>query len=245
MESSNGMSQGQENISQPAPQTNVTQGATQQSEERLLKQSEVNDIVKNAKYKAVEDYKKLQTERPEYFEKKYGEAPQAQQHNNSDDHYRRIAQEEAQRFHEKSMQDYRTQMEMENANRIVQGFKDKFVSGREKYQDFDQIVGDPKNYGRFPNVVSLLSQYVDNAHDVLYDLKKDGSSKLVNLELMARDFPDEAILQAQRLSQSLKDNEAAGKVRLPNEPLSQLRPSNTGIDNGAMSVKDFRKKYKV
>jgi hypothetical protein len=48
----------------------------------------------------------------------------------------------------------------------------------------------------------------------------------------------------QRLSQSIKDNESAGKMRHPNEPLSQMRPSNTGTDNGAMSVKDYRSKYR-
>jgi len=66
------------------------------------------------------------------------------------------------------------------------------------------------------------------------------------LEQLAYMSPKDAIVQAQRLSQSLKDNEAAGKVRMPNEPLSQMRPSNTGTDTGAaMSVTDLRRKYKV
>jgi len=136
-------------------------------------------------------------------------------------------------------------MEAEQAQKIVKGFVDKFAPGREKYQDFDQIVGDPKNYGRFPNVVSLLSQYVDNAHDVLYELRKGDGSKLVNLEMMARQFPEDALMHAQRLSQSIKDNESARNIRFPNEPLSQMRPSNTGTDNGVMGVKDLRKKYRV
>lgn len=93
--------------------------------------------------------------------------------------------------------------------------------------------------------MQLLADHIDNSHDVLYEMGKD-RFKMSQLEQLAYMSPKDAIVQAQRLSQSLKDNEAAGKVRMPNEPLSQMRPSNTGTDTGAaMSVTDLRRKYKV
>jgi hypothetical protein len=49
-----------------------------------------------------------------------------------------------------------------------------------------------------------------------------------------------------RLSDSIKMNQNAGKYQSPNEPLSQLRPSNAGTGNqGALTVGDYKRKYRV
>jgi len=242
MEDSSGMGQVQEApaltpVSQPAQEAPAAK-----PEERIFRQSEVNDIVKRAKYGAVEDYKRLQSEQPAYASHKHG--GEVSQASLQEDDIRRMAGEEAQRLRDQWIKDEQSRIENENAQRIVQGFLQKISPGREKYSDFDSVVGDPQNYGRFPLVVQLLGEYMDNSHDVLYALAKD-PAKLVDLERMARDYPDIAIRQAQRLSQSIKDNDAAGKVRMPNEPLSQLRPSSSGNDLGVLSVKDYRKKYMV
>ena len=250
MENSIGMSQSQDTNS---ALTQPTQEAAQKApvsspDERTFKQSEVNDIVKRAKYGAVEDYKRLQSEQPDYANQKYSQSrpdvsSQQPPSNTYETDLRRVAAEEAQRYHEKIVQDERTRMETEYAQRTVQNFWNKVLPGREKYQDFDQVTGNIE-YARYPNVVQLLAEHVDNAQDVLYEFGKD-RTKLAQLEMMAREFPNDAKVQALRLSQSLKDNEAAAKVRVPNEPLSQMRPSNTGTDNGVMSVKDYRSKYRV
>ena len=251
MESAQGMSQGSDTpVSQPgltSSAQSVQTAPVQSSDERSFKQSEVNDIIKKAKYGAVEDYKRLVAEQPNYASQKYGEPPTQPQNQNashapSEDNYRRIAAEEAQRLRDQWVADARTQNEADNAQRIVQNFWNKISPGREKYQDFDKVTGDIE-YARFPNVVQLLSEHVDNSHDVLYELGND-RIKMANLEQLAYLSPKDAIVQAQRLSQSIKDNEATGKIRIPNEPLSQLRPSNTGTDNGVLSVKDLRAKYK-
>jgi len=131
------------------------------------------------------------------------------------------------------------------AQKTVQNFWNKVLTGREKYQDFDKVIGNV-NLSQYPGVVQLLSDVVDNSGDMLYHLAGE-EAKMAELQRLAEDprFQHIAISQAQRLSQSLKDNEAAGKVKHPNEPLSQLRPSNTGTDSGAMSVRDYRNKYRV
>jgi len=253
MESSNGLSQGSETSSQPGLTSSAPPPAqsapVSAPEERTFRQSEVNDIVKRAKYGAIEDYKRLQSEQPQYANQKYGEhrqAEQAQTPNQPVTHeqdVRRMAAEEAQRLRDQWIKDEQSKTEAANAQRTVQNFWQKISPGREKYPDFDKVVGDI-NYRAFPNVVHLLGDFVDNSHDVLYELGKD-RIKMANLESLAYMSPQDAIVQAQRLSQSIKDNEASNKVKLPNEPLSQMRPSNTGTDNGVMGVKDYRQKYKV
>lgn len=254
MESSSGMSQGQESFSSPgvapsAPAPAQTAPA-QTPDERIFKQTDVNEIVKRAKYGAVEDYKRLQSEQPNYAAQKYGDSQaqpsqqnyQTQPATPHEGEIRRLAAEEAQRLRDTWVQEARNKSEAEYAQKTVQNFWNKITPGREKYNDFDKVTGDIE-YARFPNVVQLLADHIDNSHDVLYELGKD-RIKMGNLEQLANMSPKDAIIQAQRLSQSLKDNEAASKVKLPNEPLSQMRPSNTGTDSGAMSVSDFRKKYK-
>jgi hypothetical protein len=250
MESSRDLSQGQDTSSSSPGIASSAQSAPSahvQPDERVFKQSEVNDIVKKAKYGAVEDFKRMQTEQPQYAQQKYGgneSYHQVQQPGSpSEDHYRKIAAEEVQRSRDAWVQEAQSKSEADNAQRIVQNFWNKISPGKEKYQDFDKVTGDIE-YSRFPNVVQLLADYIDNSHDVVYELGKD-RIKMANLEQLAYMSPKDAIVHAQRLSQSLKDNETAGKVRVPNEPLSQMRPSNTGTDNGVMSVKDYRAKYKV
>lgn len=254
MESSNGMSQGQDtssspgSVPSPAPVQQQTAPVTT-SDERVLRQSEVNDIVKRAKLSAVDDYKRLQSEQPNYFNQKYGDGVQTQQPVNqnastpNETHYRQIAAQEAQRLRDEWVQEARTKSEAEHAQRIVQNFWSKISPGKEKYQDFEKVTGDIE-YARFPNVVQMLSEHIDNAHDVLYAFGND-RMKMAQLEQLATMSPRDAIQHAQRLSQSLKDNDKASKVRMPNEPLDHLRPSNTGTDNGVMSVKDLRAKYRA
>jgi chemotaxis protein histidine kinase CheA len=249
MNEAQGIGQSQENLSQPAVTQNVSQPESSPvTDERTFRQSEVNDIVKKAKHGAVEDYRRLHAEQPQYAREKYGEslngrASQDFSPSMSETDYRRLAAEEAERLRDQWVQDARSKAEADNAQRIVQNFWSKISQGKDKYDDFDKVVGDI-DYSKFSNVVHLLADHVDNAHDVLYELGKNRMN-LAGLEQLAYMSPKDAIVQAQRLSQSLKDNEGAKNTRVPNEPLSQMRPSNTGTDNGVMSVGDFRKKYRV
>lgn len=252
MDTANGMSQGQDNISS----TGTSQGTPQQaastpvqsSEERTFRQSEVNDIVKRVKLEAREDYSRLKSEQPAYFQQKYGDAPSQQQqpYNANATHeneIRRLASEEAQRLRNEWVQEARNKSDADNAQRIVQNFWSKVNPGKEKYQDFDKVTGDIE-LARFPNVVQLLSEHIENSEDVLYELGKNRMN-LSGLEQLAERSPRDAIVQAQRLAKSLKDNESASKVRLPNEPLSQLRPSNTGTGNSeALTMADLKRKYR-
>lgn len=256
MEMANGQAQGQDTsspgITSSAPPAQSQTAPVQSSDERVFRQSEVNDIVKKAKYGAVEDFKRMSSEQPDYASRKYGESgpisssqPNTQSQSMAPDEnkYRQIAAQEASRLRDEWVQEARTKAEADQAQRIVQTFWNKLAPGREKYQDFDKVTSDIE-YAQFPNVVQLLAQHAENAHDILYSLGND-RLKMSQLEYLASKSPRDAIVQVQRLSQSIKDNESASKLKVPNEPLSKLRPSNLGTDNGVMSVKDYRSKYRV
>lgn len=245
MDEAQGMSQGQDtNVSQPAPSE-----VRSTPEERTFKQSEVSNLVSRAKNEAVEAYRRQQQEQPQYIEQKYGSqdksSPSQNSSNNSyDERIRQVAAEEAKRHFESVRQEAYQRSQDEMAQRTVQNFRNKVLAAREKYQDFDKIAPSEDILASYPNVVQLLGDYVDNSGEILYSLGQD-FTKLELIESMSNRNPQAAILHMQKLSQSIKDNEAASKVKLPNEPLHQMRPSNTGTDNGAMSVGDYRRKYRA
>lgn len=252
-----GISQAQDSVqSQPVPvqptSSEPRPAAPTPSDERTFRQSEVSDIVKRAKHDAVETFRRQQSEQPAYVQQKYGDQPsQVQQpsqpyqsaNNFLHEDVKRIAAEEVQRARDQWINDANQKTQEADAQRTVQDFWSKIAPGKEKYSDFEQMVGDI-DYVKFPNVVQLLAKHVENADEILYEFGKD-RIKMANLEQLAERSPRDAIRQAQRLSESIKANQATAKIRSPNEPLSQMRPSNTGTDNGAMSVKDLRNKYRI
>jgi hypothetical protein len=207
--------------------------------ERTLSQSQVNELIGRAKHDAVESFKRQQSQNTERQA-----SNQSQSSGVSEDHYRKIAAEEAQRLRDQWVADAQGRSEQENAQRIVENFYSKTSAGKEKYEDFDAITGDIE-LARFPNVVQLLSEHIDNSHDVLYELGKD-RLKMAQLEQLSMMSPKDAIVQARRMAESIKDNESASRVRSPNAPLSQQRPSYTGTDaGGVLTASQLKAKYRA
>ena len=216
----------------PSP-TPVAQEVPQPKlDERVFRQAEVNDLVGRARREGAETATKRTQQQQDYTPQHHQEAD-----------IRRLAAEEAQRLRDTWVADAQSKAETTAAEKIVQNFYSKINAGKEKYEDFEKVTGEI-NLADHPNVVQLLAEYIDNSPDVLYELAKD-PLKMWQIESMAKKNPQGAIKEAQRLAKSIKDNETAGKVRTPNAPLSQMRPSNVGTDTGVMSVSDYRKKYKI
>jgi len=226
----------QESVQEPVMQQD--QMAPQAPEEKMLPQSQVNELVGRAKREAVESYKRQQQAAPE---SKYGLNNPAAFADEST--VRRLAAEEFERRRDEAVAKERERHQQAEAERIVQNFHSKVGQGKDKYDDFEKVTGDLE-LANFPNVVQLLADHVDNSHDVLYELGKD-RMKMAQLEQLSRMSPKDAIRQAQRLATSIKENEEAQKIKTPNAPLAQQRPSNVGTDTGALSVRDYRNKYKV
>lgn len=217
------------------------------SSERTFRQSEVNDLVKRVKHEAVENYRRLESTQPQYAEQKYSgnnnQNSQQNQHTSlPESDIRRLAAEEAQRLRDEWVSDAQSRNEQESAQRIVKTFYDKISTGKDKYDDYESVTGDIE-LSRFPNVVQLLAEHIDNSDDVLYELGKD-RMKMAQLEQLSLMSPRDAMVQAKRLAQSIKDNSQARSMRTPNAPLSQQRPSNVGTDGGALTMADLKRKYK-
>lgn len=126
-------------------------------------------------------------------------------------------------------------------DKVHNEFIQKVNDGSAKYQDFDEVteaLGLDEAQGNNP-LVHLLNS-VDNPADVLYEMGKN-PEKLgaVAALLPAPTLARQAII---KLSNSIKNNQAALQQRQSSsEPLSQIKPSSTGVDSGSKTVSDFRK----
>jgi hypothetical protein len=234
---SNNVSQSQPSVSSPAPAATPShaeyQPAQSQQQEKLLKQSEVNEIVGRAKHEAIERYKRSnETQQPQQSQ---------QQHAYSMDEVKRAAAEEVQRLRNEFMEQQKRTAQEQDATRVANEFLTKLSTGKEKYEDFDKVV-DELELQNMPHIVQLANM-VDNTRDVMYDLAKY-PSKIANLHQLANLSPNLAYKEMLRLSNSIKENEKAAETKLPNEPLSQLKPTNNGTDNGTKQVGDYKRQYR-
>jgi hypothetical protein len=227
-----------------ASDTNQTQAqeTAQQAQERLFKQSELNEIVGRAKHEAVESFKRQQ-------QTQYAQQPpqsnQAQSSKSlSEDDVKRLTSEELSRQRDQWTREAQEKADAEIAQRIVASYKEKISPGKEKYADFEAVTNNV-DMRYYPNVVQLLAEYVDNSHDVIYELAKN-RTKLYQLESTCGHNPQDAIYEIKRLSDSIKANESTSQMKHSNSPLSQQRPSNTGTDSGStLSMRDLKAKYRA
>lgn len=124
------------------------------------------------------------------------------------------------------------------ATQIAQNFQSKMDAASLKYEDFNDKVAS-LNLNNHPQIV-MWTEKLDNAGDVIYDMANNPTKVAHILMLANSGFPELAQTELQKLSSSIKVNDEAKKVPAINEPLSQLRPSNIGTDNGKMTVRDLR-----
>lgn len=220
-----------------------TESSTHASE-KMVPQSQVNEIVGNAKReaaeRAVEAYKRQATQAsPQYENVSKPHLP----HGISEDDIKRVTGDEIKKHFGQLQQDAQERANIEQANRIVGIFKDKIVAGKDRYEDFESVTGNVEMQ-YYPNVVQLLAEQVDNSADVLYHLAKN-RDKLYRLEALCGHNARDAIHEVKRLSDSIKANDQTSQTRNANAPLSQQRPSNTGTDSGStLSMSDLKRRYR-
>jgi hypothetical protein len=233
-----------------ASDTSQTQvESTAQAAERMIAQSQVNEIVGNAKReaaeRAVEAYKRQQAQsqsQTQSYSQPYSD--QSQYRNVSEDDVKRLTGDEIKRHFKQLEEQAQKQANAEAANRVVGMFAEKIRAGKDKYEDFDSVAGNVAMQ-HYPNVVQLLAENVDNTADVLYHLAKN-RTKLYELESTCAHYPPDAIYEIKRLSESIKANEQSSQMRNPNSPLTQQRPSVAGTDSGtAVSWADLKRKYRA
>ena len=219
------------------PQQGVPETAAQASE-RLYKESEVNDIIGKKKHHAYQKGKAdalAELQGQQTPDGAHGGIPQGA----SQEQIRQmIAEEQAKQ--QQLMQQHQHQQQLDM---IHDDFYTRVGQGAAKYPDFKEVITPLLMSGKqVPPEIVLLANSVDNTADVIYDLAKN-PQKIGNFLQLARD-PSTQHLAAeaiQGLSKSIKQNELAQNTKNAPEPLSQLKPSYTGTDNGSYSVSDFKK----
>lgn len=205
--------------------------------EKMLTQSQVNEIVGRAKHEAVESFKRQQTQ---HIPPPQQSIPAYQFPN---DEMKRVADEAVKTRLTDLEREYQERTNVEAANRVIAQYNDKIAAGKGKYQDYDNVTGNLQMQ-YYPNVVHLLAEQVDNSADVLYHLAAN-RDKLYRLESLSGHNPADAVYEIKRLSDSIKANEQSSTMKHANSPLSQQRPSNTGTDSGgALSWTDLKQKYR-
>ena len=182
--------------------------------EKMLKQSEVNDLVGRVRKEAREDgYNKAKLE----VDATTAVTP---------DQIRQLVNEQAdQKARELA------------ANQLINEFGNKMVAAKERYPDFDQVVG-KINFEKAATLIPWINS-LDNSADVMYDIAKHPSkfASLINL----RDQPALALEELKNLSSSIKTNQKSQSLPTIDEPLDKIKPSTTGIDSGSMTIRDYKK----
>ena len=213
----------------PTGTPELTHGA---SEEKVLKQSEVNELVGRVKHEAyAKGLREAQMQAAPAQQPQAGSMggmPQI-----TEDHVRQMIADEAQK-----------QTHMAAVHNTLSNFVQQMGAGKGKYSDFDETVANLGDFKNIPHVVQLATD-TGHAEDVMYELGRN-PGKVASLTTLAYINPHLAKVEMKKLSDSIKSNQEAAKTPSADEPLSQSKPSTTvGSDNGSYSVRDFRKKYRA
>lgn len=214
----------QQNSEVPVTPANIGQGV---QPEKVLKQSEVNELVGRVKHEAyMKGMRDAQVQPPQ-------EQPQGQSMGGmpqiTDDHIRQLIADEAQK-----------QTQLAEVNKLISNFASQMESGKEKYSDFNETVGKLGDLKNIPHIVKLAAE-TGMAGDVMFELGRN-PGKVASLTTLAYINPSLAEEEMKKLANSIKVNQEASQAPDVAEPLSQVRPSTVGKDNGSNQVKDLRRK---
>lgn len=225
---------------------NTTTPVTQQPAEKVFYQSDVDKLV--GRYRT-EGYEK--GKRDGLAMQSSVQQPVTQQSNaqvqspvsntqQSQEDFRRIAREEANNA--VTQQQYNTSL-----SQFVNQFDSKMAQGRQKYADFadvERTMNLPELAKTNPAFIIGVGQ-LDNAVEVFRELKNN-PSKFSSILQLTSNPATQAFAQQHlnELSASIKQNEAATNEKAPNPPLSQIKTSVTGTDNGSSTIRDARNTYR-
>lgn len=230
---------------------NVTSGTpadvTNSPAEKALSKEQIVELVKHEKAKAAESVRReLEAAHKAEIDKiRLGQTQQLGGMKDTsaldDDMAQRVYKQAYSKL-EQEMQTRQEQMAKEQheaeMRRIADNYFSKLRSGKERYNDFDEIVGDFK-HDAFPELVYHLSG-MENAADIMYELNKN-PEKLERIDYWLNKDRRKGLDMLNKLSQSILQVRAAEEDYQPvNAPLSQVKPSNVGADNGRMSLEDYK-----
>lgn len=220
---------------QAEPTQTVDPRGTAQNSEPMVPQSKVNEVV--GRYKA-ESYEK--GKRDAFTEFQQQQQAQNQNVNQNIGGMKVPTPDEIAKLVDEQISK-RTQEAQ--SYQIANDFMSKVNAVSEKYPDIKTKDVDAL-FSKIPTVAWWANQ-LPNTGEVVAELMKN-PTKLVQIKQMIELSPELAQQELVNLSNSIQTNMAAASAKTANEPLSQIKPSTStiGTDNGSMSVRDFKKRYR-
>jgi hypothetical protein len=192
-----------------------------ESQEKMLRQSEVNELVGRLKHEAYT--KGLQEGGRASQPSSMGGMPAI-----TEDQIRQMIADESQK-----------QTQTQAAHSMLANFATQMNGGKSKYSDFDETVAGLGDLRNIPHIVQLATES-GMADDVLYELGKN-PSKVATLTILSSLNPQLAKVETQKLRDSIAKNQEGSKSPEVPNPLSQMTSSTVGTDNGERTVKDLRR----
>jgi len=206
---------------------------------------QMSDVVKREQQKA---YEKGKREALMELQAQQQEQQAAQQQNQapsslggmaqmSPDEIRRMIAEQAPQVLQDHVQQLQTQQ-------TVNSFVEKMQAAEVRHPGLEAKLNE-LDYSTLAPLVQMAND-MENTGDIMAELV-DNPQKMGNLLMLMHSQPRLAARQMHELSNSIKQNqEALAENNTAKDPLSQIKTSsNAGMDNGSLSVSDFRKMFRA
>lgn len=223
--------------------------AEQVVEEKTLPVSRVNEIVKREKLEAAEKARQeVQAEYAKKMEELQAQQMQAQQSQAPSmggmpgvdaESIKKQVMDQLMAEARQQQEAYQQEQHQKEMERVAGNFFTKMGAGKEMYPDFEEVTG-TFNPSSFPQLVFLAAE-MENTPDIMYELAKN-PQKLATIDYLAQRDPMAAKSMLGKLSDSITQNkQAAENMKSANAPLSRLKSSTVGADNGVMGLSDLKK----
>jgi hypothetical protein len=226
-------------------QDEANQAATQ-PQEKLLPQSEVNDIVGRARISEREKVMRQMQAQQEAPAQSYQQPMQQQQEAqpqapsvDMEAITKQISDQVRQEQEQQKQALLQAQQEQEMQN-LAQEYYGKMSEGAKQFDDFDDIMKD-FDPSEFPEIVTLATR-LPNTAAVMRELRAN-PSKLVTINSLAQSSGRLAEAELKKLSDSIQMNMQAQEDAQANQtqaPLDRLQPSRVTGNNGKRSIRDLR-----
>jgi len=212
--------------------------------EKMIPASRVEELVKKAKLKGRDQVQEeLESVRAENASLKQnaGSMGGMSAPVNVDEIRKLIMSDLEQKFQESNKA--RAEKEMnDEAKKIADEYHSKMRTGKDTYEDFDDIMAD-FDPSAFPNMVFLANK-MENTPAVMYELMKN-PNKWATIAVLSERDPKAAQKMIASISSSIiANNQAKDNEQDIAPPLNRLSSSITGQDNGKPTLRDFKDKYR-
>lgn len=209
---------------------------------RLYKPDEVSLVVERERKRAYEKGKQEALKRMQESANPIGAVPEEPRpevnaHGLTAEQLRQIMAEEMPKMME-------GQLHQAKMHKAIESFSNKIDAAEQMHPGLKDSLSDIDFSGP-ASAIALLSNDLENTGDVWKELS-DNPIKLAHLTTLAREQPKKLPQELHKLSLSIKQNqEALATNKAAREPFSQVKPSQkANVDDGSMSVSDFRKAFK-